>query len=340
MTVALQITTTRKERLLQEFTAAIRATSAQDLRAWGGRTVAILGEVTIRRGKNFGTLVAWIWNFLTKETEGLLRAIRRGDTLPHVQTRTIAARDQAQAIGRDFAALYDTLSSNLQNRPKETAPKLVAGVLGFLVGSGGVQGDGGVPDLDFLGGIGAHRSILTHSVVAGVIVETLVLGVLGLSRTVYKNLPENHDPLWEELNNASGEVFAALSNGLSAGITYHLGVDATIDGDGTYKDLPVSLHEGGHQAILGANAVVEGVDAAKRATEKTANEIEGKVFGTFREATQFAKRDRGWVIVRAGDGQGFRVLRKVPRERKPSLAARPTSMRSDGARTQRRRETH
>lgn len=316
MTIALQLTTTREEGLLREFRAAIGATSAQDLKAWGGRTVNILREVTIRRGKNFGTLVAWIWNFLTKETEDLLKSIRQGDTLPHLKARATAAHDQAQAIGRDFVALYETLSSNLQNRPKETAPKLVAGVLGFLVGSGGVQGDGGVPDLDFLGGIGAHRSILTHSVVAGLVVETLVLGVLDLSRTVYKNLPEKHDPFWDDLNNANGEVFAALSTGLSAGIAYHLGVDATIDGDGTYKDLPVSLPEGGHQAILGGNAVLEGVDAAKRATEQTKNEIGGKVFGTFGEAAEFAKRRCGWVIVRAGDGKGFRVLRKVARERK------------------------
>lgn len=337
MTVALQLTTTREQRLLQEFRVAIGATSSQDLKSWGGRTVSILGEVTIRRGKNFGTLVAWIWDFLTKETEGLLKAIRQGETVPHLKARGTAAHDQAHALGRDFTAIYDTLTSNLQNRPKETAPKLVAGVLGFLVGSGGVQGDGGVPDLDFLGGIGAHRSILTHSVIAGVIVETLVLGVLDLSRTVYKNLPENHDPLWEDLNNSSGEVFAALSTGLSVGIAYHLGVDATIDGDGTYKDLPVALPEVGHQGILGANAVVEGVDAAKRATEKTANEIEGKVFGTFREAAEFAKRDRGWVIVRAGDGQGFRVVRKVPREGKPPLTARSRPTRNGGARPQRGR---
>jgi hypothetical protein len=315
MTVALQLSASREARLLREFRAAIGATSAQDLRAWGIQTVNILGEVTIRRGKNFGNLVAWICDFLTKETEGLLGAIRNGDTLPHLKARATVAHDQAPALGRDFAAIYDTLSSNLQKRPKETAPKLVAGVLGFLVGSGGVQGDGGVPDLDFLGGIGAHRSILTHSVVAGVIVETLVLGVLDLSRTVYKNLPEDHDPLWEDLNIASGEVFAALSTGLSAGIAYHLGVDATIDGDGTYKDLPVSLPKETHQVILATNAAVEGVDAAKRAAESTASEVEGTVFATFREASaaasEFAKRERGWLVVRVNDGQGFRVLRKV-----------------------------
>lgn len=322
MTVALQLSTTREGRLLREFQTAIGVTSAADLKAWGGRTVSMLGEVTIRRGKNFGSLVGWIWDFLAKETEGILNAIRQGKTLPHLKDRATAAHDQALVLGRDFAALYDTLLSNLQNRPMETAPKLVAGVLGFLVGSGGVQGDGGIPDLDFLGGIGAHRSILSHSVVAGVIVETLVLGILDLSRTVYKNLPEDHDPLWEDLNNVSGDIFAALSTGLSAGIAYHLGVDATIDGDGTYKDLPVSLPQVGHQAILAGNATVEGIDAAKRATEKTANEIEGKVFKTFREAAEFAKRDRGWVIVRAADAQGFRVLRKVAREAKSPLTTR------------------
>lgn len=337
MTVALQLSTTREGRLLRDFQVAIGATSAEDLKSWGGRTVNILGEVTIRRGKNFGSLVGWICDFLTKETEGLLNSIRQGKTLPHLKERATAGHDQALVLGRDFAALYDTLSSNLQNRPKETAPKLVAGVLGFLVGSGGVQGDGGIPDLDFLGGIGAHRSILTHSVVAGVIVETLVLGILDLSRTVYKNLPEDHDPLWEDLNNVSGDVFAALSTGLSAGIAYHLGVDATIDGEGTYKDFPVSLPEVGHQAILGANAAVEAVDATKRATEKTANEIVGKIFNTFREAADFAKRDRGWVIIRAADAQGFRVLRKVPREGKPPLTARSTPTRNGSTRPQRGR---
>lgn len=321
-TVAIQLTSSREETLLREFSVAIAATSTHDLKAWGRRTAGILGEVTIRRGKNFGTLVAWIWNFMTKETEDLLDAILHKRTVPHLKARAAVAHNQAHAVSRDFASLYDILSSNLQNRPKETAPKLVAGALGFLVGSGGVQGDGGIPDLDFLGGIGTHRSILTHSVVAGVVVETLVLGILDLSRTVYRNLPENHDPMWEDLNAASGEVFAALSTGLSAGIAYHLAVDATIDGGGTYKDLPVALPEIGHQAILATNSVVEGFDAGKRVVERKSEEVDGRVFNTFREAAEFAKQERGWVIVRAVNGHGFRVYRKNSGKGTPSLAKR------------------
>src|SRR6187402_916174 len=95
MTVALQLSTTRKGRLLREFQTAISATSAKDLNSWGGRTVNVLGEVTIRRGKNFGSLVGRVWNFLSKETEGLLDSIRQGKTLPHLKDRATVARDKA-----------------------------------------------------------------------------------------------------------------------------------------------------------------------------------------------------------------------------------------------------
>lgn len=51
---------------------------------------------------------------------------------------------------------------------------MLAAFLGFYAGSGGVDGDGGIPDLDLLAGIDAHRSILTHSILAGVVAEGLL----------------------------------------------------------------------------------------------------------------------------------------------------------------------
>ncbi len=331
MNLILELTGDREAKLIHEFRAAIDATSRHDLQAWGGRTIDTLGEVTIRRGTNVGSLVSGGWEFATDETRGLLAALRRNNALAHLRERGAAAAKRAQALGRDFSILYGTFSSNLRNRPGQTAPKVVAGVLGFLVGSGGVDGDGGIPDLDFLGGVGAHRSILTHSIVSGIVIEALVLGFLDLSRTIYRNLPETHDRLWDELTAASDDVFAALTTGISLGIAYHLAVDATIDGGGTYKDLPVSIPIEGHQTILAANAVAEGVDAAVRGVERTISEIEGKVFKTFREAADVAKRDSGWVIVRATDAHGFRVLRKVPGAAKSHLTTRSTATRKSGA---------
>lgn len=318
MALSLELASGRETRLLLEFRAAIDATSGRDLQAWGGRSVDVLGAVTIRRGKNVASLASRIGVFISDEALGLLAALRTGDAINHLRARGAAASAAAQALGRDFTRIYETLNSNLRNRPAETAPKVVAGVLGFLVGSGGTAGDGGIPDLDFLGGVGAHRSILTHSIVSGIVVETLVLSFLDLSKTIYRNLPEEHDRFWEDLNAASGDVFAALTTGVSLGISHHLAVDATIDGDGTYKDLPISIRAEAHQAILAVNAVAEGGDAAIRLSEQKVNEVEGKLFKSFREAADFAKRDTGWVIVRATDTQGFRVLRKAPRTTKPA----------------------
>jgi hypothetical protein len=82
---------------------------------------------------------------------------------------------------------------------------------------------------------------------------------------------------------------------------------------------------------LTGNAAIEAVDAGTRTTEKSATEIEGKVFKTFRDAAEFAKREQGWVIVRAGDSQGFRVLRKV------ASMTRSSPRRNTGARPKRKR---
>ena len=42
---------------------------------------------------------------------------------------------------------------------------------------------------------------------------------------------------------------------MSLGLAYHLGVDATIQGEGTYKNLPFSMPQIGHQLLAGANSV-------------------------------------------------------------------------------------
>jgi hypothetical protein len=58
-----------------------------------------------------------------------------------------------------------------------------------------------------------------------------------------------------------------LHRGVSFGIAYHLDVDATVDGAGTYADLPVSLPMEGHQAVA-AGALVEGMDASRRPDDR------------------------------------------------------------------------
>ncbi|PIP00689.1 hypothetical protein CJ014_00870 [Pleomorphomonas carboxyditropha] len=165
----------------------------------------------------------------------------------------------ASRIGRSTA----TIATALYRNPAETAPQLMMLTFGFLTGSGGLDGNGGIPDLDFQLGIGHHRSLLTHSILSGLVVETLCLGFIDLVCTIADKLPEDRDPIWDVLVSRGNALVAAASTGLSAGIAYHLGVDATLQ-PAAYHDLPFSMPIEGHQAVMGANAAAEGVDAMKR----------------------------------------------------------------------------
>ena len=106
-------------------------------------------------------------------------------------------------------------------------------------------------------GIGAHRSIITHSILVGIIAEALLLSTLELALIVHEKLPEDHDPWWDELKENTSNITNDFVVGLSFGIATHLTIDATIDGGGTYKDLPVPLPMIGHQTIMGINAITE-----------------------------------------------------------------------------------
>ena len=53
-------------------------------------------------------------------------------------------------------------------------------------------------------GIGTHRSPLTHSILIGSLLETALLLLTRLVLCTHKNLPPNHDPLWESFARQSG----------------------------------------------------------------------------------------------------------------------------------------
>ncbi len=111
---------------------------------------------------------------------------------------------------------------------------------------------------------GWHRSIFTHSIIAGIVVETSVLSLLDLVATVHNNLPEKHAEFWDQLLKHSTTTSKSFVTGASLGIASHLGIDTFIDGFTPYKDLPISLPMEVHQTLMGLNAGAEGLHAANR----------------------------------------------------------------------------
>lgn len=257
----------RKERVYSEFLHALNEVDSEDLKLWSINLIATLKHVSFRRVKGFVSSAVNMAKFTSKEFTSLYEAIREKRAIDHVQVRATLAKETVVGATTAAKAYFANLTSLLKKDPKEAARTLfvgTVGMLGFGLGSGGLDGDGGVPDLDFLGGIGRHRSIFTHSIISGIVLETIVISVVSLMIILHRHLPVEHDPLWDDVIKNTQDIGLAFTIGASAGIAYHMAIDATIDGGGTYKDLPFSLSQDGHQFIMGVNAMTEGIDVGRK----------------------------------------------------------------------------
>ena len=254
----------RTARLYEELRFALGRTDATLMKNWGKRGAARLVFLTARRVGGLASLVTGLARFGGREFIDQVKAIGTGAGSRHFGRRSAAAIDGGIAVSRETRRIVKEISTDLLRDPKRTAPKLLGALIGVGAGSGGVDGNGGVPDLDLLAGIGYHRSPLTHTIIAGIVLEGLLLALVDLASEVHHRLPHDHDPLWDELAEIGRPFAESASVGLSMGIAYHLMVDSIFQ-PGTYHGLPVEMSTEAHQAIFGANAAAEGADAAKRA---------------------------------------------------------------------------
>jgi hypothetical protein len=260
MTVAT-LSGSRSKRLYDELAFAVSRTDGAVLRQWGGRSAGRLMNLGARRVGGLASLATAIGKGTWSELSNMIKAAGQGSTLQHLGNRTAAAIDGSIALGKEGGGVLSAIGRGLVSNPKETAPKVLGAFLGFYAGSGGVDGNGGIPDLDLLAGIDAHRSILTHSILAGIVAEGALLAIADLATQVHERLPVDHDPLWDELAKSAAPLTSALATGTSAGIAYHLLVDAFIQ-PAPYHDLPFSMPIEGHQAAMAASGMAEGTAAA------------------------------------------------------------------------------
>lgn len=249
--------------LIAELQVALKATPPSVLADWGKRT----GERFLRVGAKRVTGIVDLATALTKrsadELVALIEAGRDGRLPVHLEQRLDTGRRAAEAIVGQGRAVFDLVATKASTNPSEAATHLCSLVIGFYTGSGG-NGDGGIPDLDLLAGIGAHRSIFTHSIIAGAFVETAVLSLIDLVGEVHGRLPTRHSVFWDTLLRHSQIGGSTFVSGASIGISTHLGIDTLVDGFTPYKDLPISLPQGAHELLMGMNAVAEGVYGVRR----------------------------------------------------------------------------
>ncbi len=253
----------RQQILFGELSGALAQAPKDQLQAWGKDSVVLLGRVTRRRAKNFGSLLKKLGAATVEEAKDAKKAYDERRLKEHASTR---AKGIASSTADVTERLKDTVNSirvALAANPKEAAPALVVSLLAFVAASGGVDGDGGAPDLDLIAGIDAHRSIFTHSVLSGAVIETLLASSAQLIALIHGFLPEQHDPIWDAIAKHKDQYLAAAAQGASLGVAYHLFVDSTLQ-PAPYHDLPGEHPLAVHQAVMGANAAAEGLDADKK----------------------------------------------------------------------------
>lgn len=253
----------RARRFYDELQFALSCLDGNSLKAWGVRSSERVLALTGRRVGGLATLITRLAVTGGSEVNDLLAAFRQQRTLEHIGNRAAAVIDGTIGLGHEGVSLVARLAGLLRRDPKKTVPVLLAGLLGFEAGSGGLDGNGGIPDLDLMMGIGAHRSALTHTLIIGIVAEGMVLALADLAAEVHCKLPLNHDPLWDGLARIGRPLTQSLAIGTSAGLAYHLLVDALIQ-PAALHGLPIDLPMEGHQVILAASGIAEANDALHR----------------------------------------------------------------------------
>jgi hypothetical protein len=267
-----RISDSRAALLYSELGFALSRLERDALTGWGGRSASRLLLLAGRRVGGLAKLATVLGRAGFSELTGAFSALHQRRLSAHVGDRAAAAIDGTLSLGRDGTRLIAGIARALVRDPKATAPAVLGGLLGFSAGSGGLDGNGGIPDLDLLAGIGAHRSPLTHTIIAGIVAEGLLLALADLAAEVHGKLPHEHDPLWDGLARIGRPLTQSLAIGTSAGLAYHLLVDALIQ-PAALHGLPLEMPLEGHQAVMAASGLAEGANAAGHSARRAPVEI-------------------------------------------------------------------
>jgi hypothetical protein len=264
MTARLNIDPTyqaRAARLVEELQFAVTAVDRRDLANWSVDVGVMTGKVFVRRCKRLATTANTVAGWLWDEGSAIWGAAWGGRLQEHATQRGQALTQTLSDFSDRTADQLAVLRSMTDN-PEQLA-RLAVGTVFAFASSGGIDADGGIPDLDLELGIGFHRSIFTHSIISGSVVEALFYALATLTAIAYQHLPTEHDPFWDLVERHREQFVTAAVAGSSAGIAYHLFVDGAIQ-HGAYHDLPWSMPQEGHDAILEANSAAEALDVTEK----------------------------------------------------------------------------
>ena len=270
----------RTRCLYQEFKHAWDKTSNDEKKKWAIDSLKRFGEVTYRRGKGLVKAVFYLSRNILKEGKSFGVAIYNKETKNYLIDRKDKGFDFIVNGAKSSKKMVANLYSMLKSNPKDIAPLIFLGVLGFFMGAGMQVGektfydiDGGIPDLDWKVGqftdidLLKHRSPFFHSIISAAVLETMVFTSVSAIHIIHSKLPEKHDMFWDKVVSKTNWAEAFVT-GACTGIAYHLLLDGTLDGGGHLTGLrstfDISIPQESHQAFFIVNAAAEALDLNKK----------------------------------------------------------------------------
>lgn len=261
--LVLTLPTQRLSAMVGELQIAWGQTDNRVLLDWGVGIGKDFATSITRRVGNVGRLITGVTKASVEEAHKAAAAYSSDNLVEHLQTRSAQAYKASETLIVETASSLSRKFEGFKENPQEAGPQLLMMVIMSLVVSGGPDGDGGAPDLDLMFGIGAHRSVFSHSILMGASLETGLLALLRLTQLVHAKLPEKRDPLWNEIVKQSNEILHAATQGASIGMAYHLFVDGLLQ-PAAYHGLFVSMPMAAHQTIFEVNAAAEALDVGNK----------------------------------------------------------------------------
>jgi hypothetical protein len=157
--------------------------------------------------------------------------------------------------------IYDNFLSLPREKQIETVASAVLITAIYLSCCGGLDMEGGLPDMDIaIAGIGHHRSIFSHSIILGLGIELLGRLMILVLGKIRDRFPEDHHEVWDKtynfIDNNKDKAIAAMWLGIGA----HLIKDSGIITGGVkpYTDLPIKMSREVHQATFAINGMTAG----------------------------------------------------------------------------------
>lgn len=190
-----------------------------------------------------------------------------------------------RAAGEDMARLRDGIAAapgRVRQAWRELRALPLSGQVDEVVGliltwavfsatAGGADLEGGLPDTDLLIGVGAHRSVFTHTILLGLEAETAMRLALRIIDRLIDRMPASRHPVWARIAAFLGRSRDRAITAVWAGIGAHLIKDAGLLHPGATKPvtgLPFSMPMTAHQAFLAANGVAAEAVALHSAAER------------------------------------------------------------------------